>query len=175
MPHKLTIQTDPGYVAQMTVAVEIEIADGDDLAEMSRRALMLVDQVRAKQDLLELQVEVQSRTETIERHDELMAAAVENRALQRAKIVRDFRDMDRIRHIDNPRRAEWQPSKQERQKLEEFDIETTNQLRGMEDNKAKCERELPSFQPKIERARAILAGKDRSELIELKVVAQAAD
>lgn len=175
MPHEFSIVSDAGWVPGMQVAFKFDVQSGEDWAAMGVKAMQIMEQLRAKQDLLEAMVEIQARTETIERYDELVTGCIESRTRERTKLLASFEAQDKIRHMRNPRRGEWQPSTAEQQQLATFDLETRDKLEALRLEKENCEKELPLYEPRLQRARMILAGKDRAEVIELKVVAEAAD
>ena len=175
MPHEFSICSDPGWVPGMQVAFKFELKGDEDAKELGLLAMHVMEQCRAKQELVEALVEHAALTETVERYQELVEGLTQKRLEGRTSLIADMEQEDKIRHLKNPRRAEWAPNTQQQQQVAAWDLETRKQLRALELQKIEAEKKLPMFLPQIARQRAILAGADRADVIPFKAVAEAAD
>jgi len=175
MPHEFSICSDPGWLPGMQVAFKFYLKGDEDPKQLGLMAMHVMEQVRAKQELIEAIHDEMMALEKVERHQELIEGTTQRRLEGRATLIADFEQMDKIRHIRNPRRGEWVPSAPQQQEIATYDVETRKLLRAIDNEKQIAEATLPTMPAKIARCRAILDGLDRAESMKLKVVAEAAD
>lgn len=171
MPRKMLIQTDPGFVGGMTVAFDFEIGADESPDTLADLAVKTIERVRAQQDLLEALTDVAAREEVLAKYPELAAGLLRDRTEQRVRRRARMQREAEIRRGGRPLRIEWEEGAKEKQDLAAFDLETEELAQKLKDQKEQAERELPMWRERVERARLILGGKSRAEVIQLKVVA----
>jgi hypothetical protein len=160
---ELVIQAEVGGV---TIAFT-ELVNGDEAKLRGRVEMYLrtVDFARAKQMLVEALIDLESRRETLNgwgaSRDAAIKKLVEDRTRARATFVAGGRS-DRLTGA-------------QQKTLDNFDAQIEQERAKWDQHKAKIEEEIPRYAAQVARQRAILAGRDRSEVIGFDVDAEAAE
>lgn len=168
MPHEMVIQADIGGI-QIALTVPLDGAK-DRQDEILDRSLKTVNRARAHQSLVEALIDTQARKERIEQ----IPAAIQELGERRIREKVEMRALWQAQHDATGRRSEFAEQAQHKKALVDFDIESEAQLKKLRDERAQLEKELPIYEMQVTRQRMILAGKDRSEVITMKPIAEAA-
>lgn len=154
---ELVVQADVGgmQIAFTRVAVEGEV---DAWLDSCRKA---VNRQRAHQELVEALVDIQARREALASSPDRERAMVKERAAERARLRATFK----AQHEASGARVPFAEGKKHHQALDLWDQETEKKRAEFAADRAKVTAELPLYEARAARARAIIAGKDRSEVI----------
>lgn len=168
---EVTIQADIGG---MTVAF-VELVGGDERAlnarlDLYRRA---INRQRAQVELVEALVDIQARREALASAPRREREVLKARAEERVRQIASFEAAHQVRG----NRGEFRMSQQQRAGLEAFDAETERKKGEFAADREKILAEMPHYEARAERARRIIAGAERSEVIEQEEAAlpEAAD
>jgi hypothetical protein len=166
---EITIQGDIGGA---TIAI-VELVSGltaaklDDRLDMYRRA---IERQRAHNSLVEALVDLHARTEALESLPQRRIDAAKARVQERARLAASFEAAGQL----GGRRQEGM-SRQQKQRLDEFDAQTPVEMARFDAERAQLEKEIPLYEAQVARQRAIIAGRDRSEVIGFKALPEAAE
>jgi len=154
-----------GDIGGVQVALERHIdatADTDALNDALDTMTSAFWRQQAKIRLVEALVDVQSRRDTLAQLPGRIETYRKQRTAERERLEAKFR----IAWNVAGKRTAYNPSRSDEQNLTAFDEETRNKLEEFNRLKGQTEFELPLYEKQILRQRAIIAGADRSEVIE---------
>jgi hypothetical protein len=157
---EITIQADIGGA---TIAI-VELVSGmtaeklDARLDMYRRAL---ERQRAHNLLVEALVELHARRDTLEQLPERRAEKAKERVTERARMAAAF-----AASAEASGRRTPNLSAQQRQRLDEFDQMTPVEMAKLDDEETRLKKEIPLYEAQVSRQRAIIAGRDRSDVID---------
>jgi hypothetical protein len=118
---------------------------------------------RAHQALLEALVDLKARQEALEslptRETEALAAIVTDKARQQAAFEAARNNGPRVA------RREFELNGQQRAALAQFDDKIAEKKREFAAEKLRLEKEIPVYLSQVSRQRAIIAGRDRAEVL----------
>lgn len=120
-----------------------------------------INRQRAQHELVEALVDIEARKQAIDQLPERLAKLKKERAEERARMIASWQ----ASHAAANRRVEFMPNAAQRQARDTFDQETARKIAEAEADKEKVEAELPHYEARAARARAIIAGKERWETI----------
>lgn len=163
---EIVIQADIGG---MTIAFTEIVTDKtpeeiDERLDHYRRS---IGRQRAHQSLVESLVDLRARKEALEQMPDKERAFLKERMDERARMKVQF---------EAQRQRSGALSVKQEQDLRNFDAQTAaERKRRFEDDRKKIESEIPLFEAQVARQRAIIAGRERSEVIAGEPQAEAAD
>ena len=148
-----------GEIGGITYAISgpVNCDNFDAELDFRRRAL---ERQRAHNSLVEALVDLKAREESVRDYPERERAMLKGRAEERARKIASF---DAAASI-SPRRVQGR-SKSDQQWLDEFDAQTKAEQAKMAAEKERIEKEIPMYDAQVSRQRAIIAGRDRSDVI----------
>jgi hypothetical protein len=151
------VQADIGgmSIAFTRVVIDSEI---DSWLDTCRRA---VNRQRAQQELVEALVDIEARKETLRSAPERERDMVKDRAAEQVRMRASWE----AAHNTAGARTEFRLSPKYRQALEGFEAETERKRAEFAADREKVEAEMPLYEARAARARAIIAGAERSEVI----------
>lgn len=155
---EIVVQADVGgmQIAFTRVAIEGEI---DAWLDSFRKS---VNRQRAQQELVEALVDIQSRKQALASSPDRERDMLKERASERVRLRASFEAAHRS---SNPRVVDFREGPKHRQVLDAYDQETERKRAEFEADRGKVLAEMPLYEARAERARAIIAGKERSEVI----------
>ncbi len=166
---EIVVQADVGgmQIAFTRVAIEGEV---DAWLDSCRKA---VNRQRAHQELVEALVDIKARRDALESSPDRERDMLKERAAERVRLRASFK----AAHDATRPRVGFVEGAKHRQALEAFDGETERKRAEFEADRVKVAADLPAFEARAARARAIIGGKDRSEVIDMasEPLADAAD
>lgn len=152
------VQADIGG---MTIAFTASVT-GPELDQRLDAWRKAINRQRAQNELVEALVDVQARREALVSAPDREREAIRARLDERARLVASF---EAAHQVHRPR-AEFKMTDSQRGALETFDAETEQQKAKFAADREKVAADLPQFEARIERARRIIDGAERAEVIE---------
>lgn len=152
------VQADVGG---MTIAfTAVVVADEIDARLDSWRKA--INRQRAQNELVEALVDIQARREALISAPDRERETIRQRLEERAGLVASFE----AAHTRRGGRAAFRMTDSQRNGLEDFDVETEREKAKFAAEIEKVAADIPLYEARAERARLIIDGKERSEVIE---------
>ena len=154
---EITIQADIGgcQVAIVEMVGAESAADIDARLDVYRKA---IERQRAHNSLIEALVDLTARCEALAMLPEREREWARTRAAERARLAASFDAAAQTRRSGSR-------SLQEKQALEKFDEQTPIDQGKFAVEREKLMKEIPMYEAQVARQRAIIAGRDRSEVM----------
>ncbi len=157
---QITVQCDIGGL-QIAFIEQVENLTLDEVTQHLDLYRNVISRQRAQQSLIEALVDVDARQKRLAELDTAKAEALREIAERKART----RSSWEAAHEAMGRRAEFKLTDPQRKGLAAFDTEITDKDAEFEAERAKLERELPLYEAQVSRQRAIIAGRERAEVI----------
>lgn len=129
---------------------------------------------RAKVELAQKLGEIEASNALLNSWEERRSAAMQVRIESRAALVARWQAEHEHRQAGGRRASEFRVSTQQRAALDQHDKETRDEQDKFDREKASVERNRPIIEAQISRMRAVIAGRDPTDLL-LEVTGGAAD
>jgi hypothetical protein len=142
-----------------------------DIDERLDRMVSAFWRQRAKIALVDALVDVEARRKRLADLPDSEADYVAQRAAARALLRASFIQ----KHETSGKRGEFRLTPSQDEALRTHDVETAQKRAEMAAEKLKLEHDLPIYEAQVSRQRAIIAGRDRSEVIDATDLAEAAE
>lgn len=164
---EVVVQADIGgmSIAFTRVAIEGEI---DVWLDTCRRA---VNRQKAQAELVEALVDIEARREAMASWPQRERDRVKARAEERTRLVASFQA---AHQVGRPR-VDFQMTPAQRKGVIDFDTESERKALEEVAARERVEAEIPHYEARAARARAIIGGKERSEVIGGEGLREAAD
>lgn len=151
------VQADIGgmTIAFTRVVVSDEL---DPWLDTCRRA---INRQRAQHELVEALVDIEARREALATSPEREREILRTRAAERIRLVASFE----AAHAAVRARGDFQLTSAQRKGLTDYDDETERKRAEFAAEREKVKADIPHYEARAARARAIIAGKERAEVI----------
>ncbi len=151
------VQADIGgmSIAFTRVVVNDEI---DPWLDTCRKA---INRQRAQHELVEALVDIEARRDALRTAPEREREMLKARGVERARLVASWE----ASHSMSGARGDFKPNPAQRKGLIEFDEQTAREREKFDSDREKVEAEMPHYEARRDRALAIIAGKERAEVI----------
>lgn len=170
MPREMVVQADIGGI---TIAFTEHFDGGGGIRRQNDildECMRTIDRARAKQAMIEKQIDVEACRETLRDMPEREKALIKERAEERIRM----RAAWMAQHNANNKRSEFHESSAHIKQLQQFDAETQEALAKLEQERKAIEAALPKHEAGLRRQMEIFyEGKDRAEVIGIKLAGAA--
>jgi hypothetical protein len=153
-------------IAFTRVAIEGEVNDWLDTCRKS------IQRQIAQQELVEALVDIEARREALRTSPQRERDMVKARTDERIRVVASLEAAAQVR---NTRVADFKLTAAQKKGIEDFDAETQRERDKFKSDRARVEAEIPLYEARADRARRIIAGAERSEVIGSEPLPAAAD
>ncbi len=159
------VQADIGGMTIAFTAV-VGAAEINERLDAWRKA---INRQRAQNELVEALVDIQARRDALAAAPDREREVIRSRLAERAVMVASWQ----AAHETSGKRAAFSQSPQQRQALLDYDAETERKKAEFAGDRAKIEAELPLWEARADRARRIIDGAERAEVIgDMKLAAE---
>lgn len=158
---EIVVQADLGG---MNIAFSGKVEDGGSLDERLDVFTKSLGRQRAKISLAEKLVDHLAHQKALASLPDREREMLRNRAEERARIIAQYQ----AQHSAGNRRGEYKPSQPQQQALNTHDIETQAERKKYSDEKQAHDLTLPIVEAQIARLRAVIAGRDPTEALEIE-------
>lgn len=166
----LVVQGDIGGV-QLALEQHLDAsADADYINERLDMMTRAFWRQQAHPRLWEAMVDVKARRDALEKLPERELDYAKSRVEERARMVASWHAAHAV-----SKRAAFEFSRSQTQALADFDKATSDKQAEMAAEKIRIGKEIPLYEAQVARQRAVLAGADRSEVLDEAPLAQAAE
>ncbi len=157
---QITVQCDIGGL-QIAFIEQVESLTLDEVTQHLDLYRNVISRQRAQQALIEALVDVDARQKRLVELDTAKAQALRDIAEEKART----RAAWEAGHQAMGRRADFKMTDPQKKALVQFDERIQQKDAEFEAERARLERELPLYEAQVSRQRAIIAGRERAEVI----------
>lgn len=172
-PYAVPITTEAVVQADiggMSIAFTGVVVDGELDAWLDKRR-RAINRQGAQHELVEALVDIAARREALRTSPQRERDMVKARTDERIRVVASIE----AAHQSAARVPSIRLTAAQKKGIDDFDAETQRKREEFAADRAKVEAEIPHYEARAERARAIIAGKERWEVIEAEPLPAAAD
>lgn len=163
-----TIHVEPAVTTEAVIQADLGgvtialtgVVTRDELDGWLDVRMRAIHRQRARQELVEAQIDLLAHRDTLAQCPERETALRRQKAEERAHLVAQIDARNSTGRTERPR------SVQQQQQIQALDLQLDADLKKLADDKAKIEAEIPRLEARLARARAIVDGKDRSEILD---------
>ena len=155
---ELVVQADIGG---MTIAFTgiVTPEETDERLDVWRRA---INRQRAQQELVEALVDINARRQALATSPQREAEMVKRRVDERVRLIAS---LEVAHSASGARVAEFKLNASQKKGLEAFDADTARNRAEFAADREKVAAEIPLYEARAARARAIIGGAERSEVV----------